>query len=69
MFATPWSPPDYPGAVRTASLLVLVVFALAACGGGGSDEGLADLASVDELRTQFNEDRGEPRLLLILAPT
>jgi hypothetical protein len=55
--------------VRTASLLVLLSVVLAACGGGGRDEGLSDLASVDELRTQFNEDRGEPRLLLILSPT
>jgi hypothetical protein len=30
---------------------------------------LADLPSVDELRLRFNQDKGRPRLLLLLSPT
>ncbi len=29
---------------------------------------LTDLDRIDQLRDQFNEDAGKPRLLLILAP-
>lgn len=51
-------------------LLVLLSLGLASCGGGsGDDQALSDLTSVDELRTEFNENRGEPRLLLLLSPT
>jgi hypothetical protein len=59
--------------VRVALLLVLLSAVLAACGGGGGGEAadarLADLTSVDELQVRFNEDRGEPRVLLLLSPT
>lgn len=30
---------------------------------------LRDLQSIDELREQFNRDRGSPRLVLLLSPT
>jgi ABC-type glycerol-3-phosphate transport system substrate-binding protein len=59
--------------VRRASLLVLLTVALAACGGdsgdGSAGGGLSDLTSVEELSARFNEDRGEPRLVLLLSPT
>lgn len=59
--------------MRYASLLVLLSVALAACGGGSGDNGasgrLSDLTSVEELSARFNEDRGEPRLVLLLSPT
>jgi hypothetical protein len=30
---------------------------------------LQDLDSVDALKTQFNKDRGRPRVVLLLSPT
>jgi hypothetical protein len=30
---------------------------------------LTDLTSVHQLQTRFNQDRGEPRLILIFSPT
>jgi hypothetical protein len=64
--------------MRIAPLITVVLsVVLAGCTstGGGDRKGgepterLSNLTSVDELRTQFNADRGEPRLLLLLSPT
>ena len=30
---------------------------------------LADMSSMDDLRARFNEDAGNPRLVLLLSPT
>ncbi len=30
---------------------------------------LADMDSMDDLRTRFNDDAGSPRLVLLLSPT
>ena len=30
---------------------------------------LTDLRSVEDLRAKFNQDKGKPRLILLLAPT
>lgn len=55
---------------RAAIVLLLVALLLPACGGGDGDrEGLSDLTTVEELRTDFNDRRGEPRVLLSLSPT
>jgi hypothetical protein len=60
-------------------LLVASVLGLAGCSSGSesNERGaapaqpaqLADLDSVLDLRAAFNDDRGKPRLLLLLAPT
>jgi hypothetical protein len=50
-------------------VLLLLVLLLAACGGSADREGLSDLTTVEELRTQFNDRRGEPRVILVLSPT
>jgi len=37
--------------------------------GTGRDAALTDLASVDQLRSAFNNDSGHARLILLLSPT
>ena len=63
-------------AVVVAALLggavALVQFLLGPIGGYRCDEPaktLADMNSMDDLRTRFNEDTGSPRLVLLLSPT
>jgi hypothetical protein len=59
--------------------LVVGVLVVAGCGGGSEPsaqvqqpparKGLRDVSSVLQLRAAFNEDRGSPRLLVLLSPT
>jgi hypothetical protein len=67
-------------AVRRLLLPVLVALAaLTACGSesssrvsisvGKPERAVRDVSNVLELRAAFNDDRGSPRLLLILSPT
>ena len=34
-----------------------------------SNVALTDIHNIEELRTRFNQDKGTPRLLLLLSPT
>ena len=61
--------------VRKAALLVLLL-ALAGCGGTGTSEqaappadGVQELANVLQLRSDFEADVGKTRLLLLFSPT
>jgi hypothetical protein len=64
---------------RLFALVVSAAAVIAGCGGGSEassrgDDARAratvrDLSTVLELRAAFNEDRGSPRLLLLLSPT
>jgi hypothetical protein len=63
-------------AVVVAALLggavALVQFFLGPIGGYRCDEPaktLADMRSMDDLRARFNDDAGDPRLVLLLSPT
>jgi hypothetical protein len=52
--------------------VALVQFFLGPIGGYRCDEPaktLADMRSMDDLRARFNEDIGDPRLVLLLSPT
>ena len=71
--------------LATTAIALLAALALAGCTNRSSDEAdtrtaatrpseqddvrLTDLASVEQLRTRFNQDRGTPRLILLLSPT
>jgi len=35
----------------------------------GPNAPLVDIASLDDLKSRFNEDRGKPRVLLLVSPT
>lgn len=61
---------------RALRLGVLGVILLAACtsasGGPSADEPTAtlrDLQGLDEFKSLFNEDKGTPRLVLLMSPT
>jgi hypothetical protein len=56
--------------------MLVVIIAIAGCGGSTSDEPsaqapppLSDLAEIGQLRAMFNEKQGVPRLILLLSPT
>ena len=67
------------------TLLVAAALGLAGCGGSDGSTAsqgelpaaaepsqgatLIDVTSVDDLRTRFNTDIGQPRLVLLLSPT
>jgi len=71
------------GIVKLSKLGFLCLIVLAACTGASENPTagdsivatesllpiLHDLNAVDELKAVFNEDTGQPRLILILAPT
>jgi hypothetical protein len=55
-------------------IIALVVVAAIIAGAIGSRKpdpnvALMDLHEIEELRTRFNQDKGTPRLLLLLSPT
>jgi hypothetical protein len=59
---------------RVILVLSLSTVVVVAMGAGyawlrSSQSSLRDLRSLDELRDEFNRDRGKPRLVLLLSPT
>jgi hypothetical protein len=55
--------------------MLVLVAVIAGCGGSTAEEPparaapLADLTEIGQLRAAFNEQRGVPRLILLLSPT
>lgn len=56
-----------PAVLRIALLLAAVCTITIACGQNAAT--LANLDNLDQLREQFNQDAGKPRLVLLLSPT
>jgi hypothetical protein len=54
--------------MRLLMTLALGAALLAGCS-SGSGSSVAELSGIDALRTQFNEDAGQPRLILVLSPS
>ena len=64
--------------IRRAALLLLVLAALAGCGGdedaapepaGSPTGGVKELANVLDLRSDFEADAGKTRMIVLLSPT
>jgi hypothetical protein len=53
--------------VRLLLLFCAVAGLVIGCSSGKSS--VSELHDIDELRSQFNEDVGEPRLILLLSPS
>jgi hypothetical protein len=52
-----------------ASISIIALMAFSAEAAEKKTPAMNDLESVNELRTQFNSDKGKRRLLLLLSPT
>jgi hypothetical protein len=51
-------------------LLPLLLVAALVAGCASRDEGaVVDLDAIEDLRAEFNEDAGRPRLVLLLSPS
>ena len=71
-------------AIKAIGLGVLTIVLLAGCGGSsdvptndgptqeplrGPSSILQEFAGVDQFKAEFNEDGGQPRVILLLSPT
>jgi hypothetical protein len=54
--------------MRLLALLLLAAL-VAGCASREEERAVADLDAIAELREQFNEDAGQPRLVLLLSPS
>jgi hypothetical protein len=53
--------------VRVLLVFCAVAGLVVGCASGKSS--VSELHGIDELRSQFNEDVGQPRLILLLSPS
>ena len=63
--------PSTPKALALTFLLVLMGLFVASCTVEPAEgyEQLTDIDGVEQLSTEFNEQEGSPRLILLLSPT
>jgi hypothetical protein len=62
------------GRAALALVLAFVALGIAACGGPSDADEAADaqvveVVNIDQVASAFDEDRGKPRLVLLLSPT
>jgi hypothetical protein len=62
---------QYAAVVSRAPVLLTLLAATVVCVGGtqAAEPALRDLRSLDDLKTAFNRDRGQARLVLLMSPT